>query len=53
MQLKTIKYLAVGYAILTMIIAFCTGLLPGVIESAILAGSATSGPLVGVFLLVK
>lgn len=50
-ELSFIKYLAFMYAIIIMGIAFSVGLLSGVIESAMLTSSATTGPLVGVFLL--
>lgn len=50
-QLNCIKYLAFMYAIIIMGIAFSVGLLSGVIESAMLTSSATTGPLVGVFIL--
>lgn len=50
-QLTFIKYLAFIYAVIIMGIAFCVGFLSGVIESAMLTSSATTGPLVGAFLL--
>lgn len=50
-QLSIIKVVGVIFGILTMGIAFCVGLLSGVIESSMLAFSATSGPLLGVFVL--
>lgn len=50
-QLYAIKYLSIIYAFLVMGIAYCVGFLSGVIEGAMLTSSATTGPLVGVFLL--
>lgn len=50
-QLHFIKYLGIVYAFLILGFAFCVGFLSGVIETAMLTSSATSGPLVGVFLL--
>lgn len=50
-QLIFIKYLTFIYAVLIMGIAFGVGLLSGVVESAMLTSSATTGPLVGAFLL--
>lgn len=50
-QLQMIKFIGVTYAIAVMGIAFSVGLLSGVIEGAMLTSSATTGPLVGVFLL--
>lgn len=50
-QLYAIKYLSIIYAFLIMGIAYCVGFLSGVIEAAQLTSSATSGPLVGVFIL--
>lgn len=50
-ELIFIKYLAFVYAVLIMGIAFGVGLLSGVIEAGMLANSATTGPLVGAFLL--
>lgn len=52
-QLNTIKYIAVAYAFMVTMIAYITGFLPGVMESALITSSATTGPLIGVFLLVK
>lgn len=52
-QLNTIKYVAVVYAFLVTMIAYLTGFLPGVMESALITSSATTGPLIGVFLLVN
>lgn len=50
-QLRTIKFIGVVYGIIIMIIAFGVGHLDGVIESSMLLTSATSGPLLGVFLM--
>lgn len=50
-QLNWIRTIACAIAILIMGVAFCVSLLSGVIESANLMTSATSGPLLGVFML--
>lgn len=50
-QLNVIKLVGVAYSVLIMGVAFSVGLLPGVIESAMLMTSMTSGPLLGAFLL--
>lgn len=50
-QLNVIKMVGVAYSVLIMGVAFSVGLLPGVIESAMLMTSVTSGPLLGAFLL--
>lgn len=50
-QLTIIKLLGCMYGVLVMGVAFSVGLLSGVIESSMLMTSATSGPLLGVFLL--
>lgn len=50
-QLNVIKSIGVAYSVLIMGVAFSVGLLPGVIESAMLMTSVTSGPLLGAFLL--
>ncbi|XP_055848718.1 sodium-coupled monocarboxylate transporter 1 [Episyrphus balteatus] len=50
-QLSVIKVVTVIFGIIIMGVAFCVGLLTGVIESSMLAFSATSGPLLGVFIL--
>ncbi|XP_055604730.1 sodium-coupled monocarboxylate transporter 1-like [Uranotaenia lowii] len=50
-QLTTIKLIATMYGIATMGVGFLVALLPGVIESSMLMTSATTGPLLGVFLL--
>lgn len=39
------------YAFIILGFAFCVGFLSGVIETAMMTSSATTGPLVGVFLL--
>lgn len=50
-QLNIIKFVGVVYAVLIMGVGFSVGLLSGVIESQMLMTSATSGPLLGAFLL--
>lgn len=50
-QLLTIKLLAITIGILVIGIAFGISQLPGLIESAQLVTSTTSGPLLGVFVL--
>ncbi|XP_003428104.1 sodium-coupled monocarboxylate transporter 1 isoform X2 [Nasonia vitripennis] len=50
-QLKVIKSLAVFYGFLVAGVSFLVGMLSGVIESSMLMTSATSGPLLGVFVL--
>ncbi|XP_022918375.1 sodium-coupled monocarboxylate transporter 1 [Onthophagus taurus] len=50
-QLYWIKAISVVYGLAIMGISFGIGLLSGVIESSMLVTSATSGPLLGVFLL--
>ncbi|RZC38021.1 sodium-coupled monocarboxylate transporter 1 [Asbolus verrucosus] len=50
-QLYTIKAIAVLYGFVIMGISFGVGLLDGVIESSMLVTSATSGPLLGVFIM--
>ncbi|XP_073818460.1 sodium/iodide cotransporter [Musca autumnalis] len=50
-QLHLIKTVTVICGILIMAVAFGVGLLSGVIESSMLAFSATSGPLLGCFIL--
>ncbi|XP_059611240.1 sodium-coupled monocarboxylate transporter 1 [Phlebotomus argentipes] len=50
-EVNTIKFLGCMYSIIVMGVAFSVGLLSGVIESAMLMTSVTSGPLLGVFLL--
>lgn len=50
-QLMVIKIMGILMGIITMGIAFGVALFSGVIESSQLMTSATSGPLLGVFLL--
>ncbi|XP_058812501.1 sodium-coupled monocarboxylate transporter 1-like isoform X2 [Topomyia yanbarensis] len=50
-QLTVIKIVGSTYAIVIMGVGFLVGLLSGVIESSVLVLSATSGPLLGVFIL--
>ncbi|XP_030370307.1 sodium/iodide cotransporter [Scaptodrosophila lebanonensis] len=50
-QLRIIKVVTVVFGIIIMCVAFGVGLLSGVIESSLLVFSATSGPLLGCFLL--
>ncbi|CAG9806281.1 unnamed protein product [Chironomus riparius] len=50
-QLKIIKFVGSIYGLMIMGVGFLVQLLSGVIESAQLMTSATSGPLLGVFLL--
>ncbi|CAH0555789.1 unnamed protein product [Brassicogethes aeneus] len=50
-QLFSIKIISVVYGLVIMGISFGVGLLDGVIESSMLVTSATSGPLLGVFLM--
>ncbi|XP_078053618.1 sodium-coupled monocarboxylate transporter 1 [Augochlora pura] len=50
-QLNVIKLISVIYGILIVGISFLVAMLSGVIESSMLMTSATSGPLLGVFLL--
>lgn len=50
-QLSIIRFIGCIFAFLVMGVAFSVGLLSGVIESAMLMTSATSGPLLGVFVL--
>lgn len=50
-QLRTIKLVGVLYGFIIMGISFGVGLLDGVIESSMLLTSATSGPLLGVFIM--
>ncbi|XP_067007562.1 sodium-coupled monocarboxylate transporter 2 isoform X1 [Anabrus simplex] len=50
-QLIVIKLIGAFYGLLIIGIAFGVGLFSGVIESSMLMTSATSGPLLGVFLL--
>ncbi|XP_015594854.1 sodium-coupled monocarboxylate transporter 1 isoform X2 [Cephus cinctus] len=50
-QLRAIKIIGVIYGFIIMGVSFLVGMLSGVIESSMLMTSATSGPLLGVFLL--
>uniref|UniRef100_A0A1L8DES3 Putative sodium/solute symporter n=1 Tax=Nyssomyia neivai TaxID=330878 RepID=A0A1L8DES3_9DIPT len=50
-EVNTIKFLGCVYSIIVMGVGFGVGLLSGVVESAMLMTSITSGPLLGVFLL--
>ena len=50
-QLKIIKLLGIFYGFLVIGVSFLVGMLSGVIESSMLMTSATSGPLLGVFVL--
>ncbi|XP_052863585.1 sodium-coupled monocarboxylate transporter 1-like [Anopheles cruzii] len=50
-QLTVIKLVGTCYAVIIMGVGFIVGLLSGVIESSMLIISATSGPLLGVFIL--
>ncbi|XP_051169632.1 sodium-coupled monocarboxylate transporter 2 isoform X2 [Leptopilina boulardi] len=50
-QLHLIKMIGVIYGVLIIGASFLVGMLPGVIESSMLMTSATSGPLLGVFVL--
>ncbi|KAF2882368.1 hypothetical protein ILUMI_23788 [Ignelater luminosus] len=50
-QLYAIKAIGIVYGFVIMGISFGVGLLSGVIESSMLVTSATSGPLLGVFIL--
>ncbi|XP_072756669.1 sodium-coupled monocarboxylate transporter 1 [Anoplolepis gracilipes] len=50
-QLNAIKIVGVIYGLLIIGVSFLVAMLSGVIESSMLMTSATSGPLLGVFLL--
>lgn len=50
-QLRAIKIIGVIYGLLIIGISFLVAMLSGVIESSMLMTSATSGPLLGVFIL--
>ncbi|KPJ17850.1 Sodium-coupled monocarboxylate transporter 2 [Papilio machaon] len=50
-QLTIIKIIAILYAILIMCLSLCVGMVGGVVEGSLLVTSATSGALLGVFLL--
>lgn len=51
LQLRTIKILSVFYGLIIIGLSFVVATLSGVIESSMLMTSATSGPLLGVFIL--
>lgn len=51
MQLRMIKIISVFYGVLIIGVSFLVAMLSGVIESSMLMTSATSGPLLGVFIL--
>ncbi|XP_048001659.1 sodium-coupled monocarboxylate transporter 1 [Leguminivora glycinivorella] len=50
-QLTVIKIIGVIYAIIIMCLSLCVGMVGGVIEGSMLVTSATSGALLGVFVL--
>ncbi|XP_026729219.1 sodium-coupled monocarboxylate transporter 1 [Trichoplusia ni] len=50
-QLTVIKIIGVVYAIVIMCLSLCVGLVGGVVEGSLLVTSATSGALLGVFIL--
>lgn len=50
-QLNIIKLISIVYGFVIMGVSFLVGMLSGVIESSMLMTSATSGPLLGVFIL--
>ncbi|KAI8045670.1 hypothetical protein M5D96_001853 [Drosophila gunungcola] len=50
-QLRVLKLISVVCGLIIMCVAFGVGLLAGVIESSLLVFSATSGPLLGCFIL--
>ncbi|XP_066581548.1 sodium-coupled monocarboxylate transporter 1 [Prorops nasuta] len=50
-QLRLIKIIGVVYGLLVIGVSFLVAMLSGVIESSMLMTSATSGPLLGVFVL--
>ncbi|KAK0183045.1 hypothetical protein PV327_001123 [Microctonus hyperodae] len=50
-QLQLIKLIGVIYGLIIIGASFLVGMLSGVIESSLLMTSATSGPLLGVFIL--
>ncbi|CAG4961504.1 unnamed protein product [Parnassius apollo] len=50
-QLTVIKIIGIVYAILIMCLSLCVGMVGGVVEGSLLVTSATSGALLGVFLL--
>ncbi|XP_075986730.1 sodium-coupled monocarboxylate transporter 1 [Anticarsia gemmatalis] len=50
-QLTVIKIIGVIYAIVIMCLSLCVGIVGGVVEGSLLVTSATSGALLGVFIL--
>ncbi|XP_059050503.1 sodium-coupled monocarboxylate transporter 2 [Achroia grisella] len=50
-HLTVIKIIGIIYAILIMCLSLCVGIVGGVIEGSLLVTSATSGALLGVFIL--
>lgn len=50
-QLTVIKVIGVIYAIIIMCLSLCVGIVGGVVEGSLLVTSATSGALLGVFIL--
>lgn len=50
-QLRILKLITVICGLIIMCVAFGVGLLAGVVESSLLVFSATSGPLLGCFIL--
>ncbi|CAH0597779.1 unnamed protein product [Chrysodeixis includens] len=50
-QLTVIKIIGVVYALVIMCLSLCVGLVGGVVEGSLLVTSATSGALLGVFIL--
>ncbi|XP_026487150.1 sodium-coupled monocarboxylate transporter 2 [Vanessa tameamea] len=50
-QLTVIKIIGIVYSIAIMCLSLCVGMVGGVIEGSLLVTSATSGALLGVFLL--
>lgn len=50
-QLRVIKLIGVVYGLIVMGVGYSVGLMSGVIECSMLMSSATTGPLLGVFLL--
>ncbi|CAB3227531.1 unnamed protein product [Arctia plantaginis] len=50
-QLTIIKIIGIFYAIVIMCLSLCVGMVGGVVEGSLLVTSATSGALLGVFVL--
>ncbi|KAJ8715529.1 hypothetical protein PYW07_010011 [Mythimna separata] len=50
-QLTVIKIIGVIYALIIMCLSLCVGIVGGVVEGSLLVTSATSGALLGVFIL--